>query len=204
MNMRVKTLTIAEAEAALKEGDSLLYVVNQTQPECMIMIPVRAEGAESVVTVPVTWAPFDLSTAAGKAAVLQSPGFRSFVARGFIKIVDTKSAEEMFRTSAVAQEELRRANDTIFKSTSGNADTGGSELVIKPKNGVRSKAETNTQTVQPRVMTLVNHVDSEEITSENASNLLANLSTLTVADRDYILANSQSPALREFAASLDL
>lgn len=200
---RVKTLSVSEAEMALKNGDSVLYVVNSTEPSCMIMVPMRADGAEAPpLIIPVTWAPFDLTTTAPKGQVLASPGFRGFVARGFVTIIDTASAEALFRNDKDAKNESLRANGTIHKAQSGIQSAGeNGELVIKRKNSTRTQSEVTG--ANTRVMSLVAQVDSQTLDAVNAQRLMDNM-PLTPLDKDFILANSQSAEMREWAAALDV
>lgn len=70
----VQILSLRELE---EQSDTSLFVVNNTQPRGEIIFNVTTgRGRDHTVIVPDTWIPFDLTTQAKKAEIVDSPDFR--------------------------------------------------------------------------------------------------------------------------------
>ena len=110
IKVKLQRLTVTQAE---KADDSQLFVLNKSNPRGNVNFVVVDSGQQKVsVQVPVTFIPVDLSTFATKADVLRNPNFRRLVARGFVHIVSSESAEEFLQDER-AQKEHNRIFDVL-------------------------------------------------------------------------------------------
>lgn len=111
-NTTVKPITLATYNE--RYGDDIvapMYVANRTEPRGNVAFSAKDDlGQPVAVVVPATFIPVDLTQQATKASLLQSTHLRRALRMNQLVIIDTKSAEEYLRTSAMAQAEMRNLN----------------------------------------------------------------------------------------------
>ncbi|QZE57436.1 hypothetical protein MPK71_gp227 [Erwinia phage pEa_SNUABM_1] len=111
-NTTVKPITLATYNE--RYGDDIvapMYVANRTEPRGNVAFSAKDDlGQPVAVVVPATFIPVDLTQQATKASLLQSTHLRRALRMNQLVIIDTKSAEEYLRTSALAQAEMRNLN----------------------------------------------------------------------------------------------
>lgn len=209
MMNQVARLTLRDAEEM--KGSSL-YVVNRSEPRGLIHLTVTsAKGRDHVVTIPDTWVPFDVSGYANKDDIIQSPSFRQAVSRGFILIVDTKSADDLFAENEQAQYELNRVHRSLGGNTAAESDfqtRTGMQAKQDEINRVAgtmvaaSDAEKSGATVSGAVLQIISRSNIEgddAMDPKEAVSLLLG-HTLTRADLEYIVNNSTQDSVKDFAA----
>ncbi len=187
---QVKSLTVSQAE---QSKDSALYVLNTAggkgQQKGLIHFSVtEGNGKTSVVSVPVTFIPFDLTGRATKRALLESPDFRTIVMKGLLKIISEADAEEMLK-SEEAQKEHRRLLD-IDHSSEIPESQQSSEV-----QSLKAEAAGN---IGGFAMSLAHTADGEE--EAICSNLRNNADVLTQAELKYIVDNSTFHKVKTLAA----
>lgn len=194
-------LTINQAEAKQRNGDSSLYVMNTSNPRGNLNLTIDgANGMRQTISVPITSIPYDITTLAIKTNILQAPEFRRVHAKGWIRIVDTDSAETLFSSNAKA----RAARDKLFDAVE---DTSGlSDIDLMRANATSSEDVSNKlpiSTIDPFVMNLVlrsneGNEDQDTLIHE----MSARVDILKIEELRYIVSNSNDASLKEAAAEL--
>jgi hypothetical protein len=193
---RLKLLTVQDAERALRDGDTMLYVLNTSNPRGNINMTIDgANGSRQTITIPITDIPVDLSVQSVKRFILESPEFRRTYARGFIKIVDSNEAESLFANDEKARQRQAKLYNSI--DMSGSTDV---EIMQAQDNKEAINKMPATQ-LDPFIVNLVirsNNGDEEADTL--IQELGARVDLLSLNDLQYIVSNSQSSELKETAA----
>lgn len=199
MSTKLPLLTIPQAEQKMREGDSMLYVLNTSNPRGNINMTIDSgNGSRQTITVPITDIPVDLSIQAVKRFILESPEFRRTHARGFVKIVDSAASEQLFATNEKArtkQAKLYQSLDLVPMSDMEIVQSTASEEV-------KNKMPVGNQ-VDPFVANLVLRSSAgQEDPDTLVQELSARTDIITVPDLQYIVSNSQLSELKEAAAEL--
>lgn len=191
---KLKLLTIREAE---KADDSQLYLLNRMNPIGNVNITVTTENGERrTVTLPIASCPIDATTQATKGSILANPDFRRIHARGGVQIVDTISAEDLFKTSERARNELER----IFtKIGDPSMDLGSPTISNIAKDSTIVDVNDN-ETVSPFVMNIIERAENNENLGILLSELDSRIDTLAMDELNYILTQSKEAKLKEWAA----
>lgn len=180
----LKTLSIAQSEA---EKNSALYLLNTSNPKGVLNFDTRDGAFVQTVSVPVTWIPFDATTASTKAAILSSPNFRKLVNMGFVKIVDTAEAEA-FLQNPDAQKEMQR----VFNMLQAGDATVQADAEFK------SKVDAESGNVSSATQNIA-HADFDE---ESAMvQIRNNEDEFTQHDWQYLSLHSKHPTVKEYAAA---
>lgn len=181
-----------------KTDDSSLYVLNvsdlpnkkniaQRQKGQIIFVVTNDNGTTDVVTVPYTWVPFDLSMQADKESILKCQTFKKLVASGSIKIMDTTEAEDYLDNEPGALDEFTKANQSL------------SGLVVDRTVEEKAMDAEPTVVINPMVMEVITAADDEYSEIDKLSALRSAESSLNVDDCEYILKNSDSEKIQQFA-----
>lgn len=193
MSNNLKLLTIREAESA---DDSQLFLLNRMKPVGNVNITVTTENGERrTVVLPVASCPVDATTQATKTSVLSNPDFRRIYAKGGVKIVDTDSAEQLFKNNPKAQEELNR----IFDIIDDNSSDLGSPTISDVAQDSTITSVSDTDTVSPFIMNLVNRSEQESAEAL-ISEMRSRLDQLADDELQYVVTQSSSAKLKEWAA----
>lgn len=180
--------TVAEAE---KAESSQLYVLNKSNPKGNVNFVVVDEAQQKIsVQVPVTYIPVDLTTFATKKDVLRNPNFRRLIARGFLHIVSTDSAEE-FLQEPRAQKEHNRIFDVL-------QDDNGLDA-FQPPVEQSVNASAPEAPVSQFVQNLVLRAASEDVDAL-ITELENKLDTLNTADIEYLQRNTSNQELRQWCS----
>lgn len=167
-----------------------MYVLNKSDPRGNINLVVRDMSGRNVgLQIPITFIPVDLSTFCVKQDVLRTPDFRRLWAKGFIHIVETKSAEEMLKDPK-AQEEYRR----IYEVLNDDRDLTFQAPVEESINAEPPKTEKPINTfIQNIVLRAAN-----EPTKMLIAELEGKLDTFSEADIAYLKENTTNAPLRSW------
>lgn len=182
-----ESMTLGELE---KSGSSSVWVLNNSNPKGNVNLTMNdGQGAQMVVTVPVTWIPVDLTTQATKSALLASPNFRRLLAVRMLILVSEDVASATMAQPAASKEAGRvysRVQDMV-----GAVDT-------MPKDAQRAVAESSG-VVSGMVMQLAagSEMDEEQV----LTTVQGQRSTMTQADLQYLAENSQFSRVKEYAAA---
>jgi FAD synthase len=201
----VQILSLRELE---EQSDTSLFVVNNTQPRGEIIFNVTTgRGRDHTVIVPDTWIPFDLTTQAKKAEIVDSPDFRRAVSQKYLLVVSTKSADEFIEKSEHSQTELQR----IFNKAGGQnniaANSVGSttkmQQIMQQSGGIAVAAEGTTgESISGAVIQIISRSNSEgdeKMDVKEAMSLLVGRS-LNGKELDYIIKNSIHADIKAFAS----
>jgi hypothetical protein len=193
---RLKLLTVQEAERSMRDGDSMLYVMNSSNPRGNINMTIDgANGTRQTITIPITDIPVDLSIQAVKRFILESPEFRRTFARGFLKIVSSEDAENLFANDDKARQRQAKLYNTIDMAAS-------TDLEIVQASGDSSVINKIPATqLDPFIVNLVIRSNQgEEEADALIQELGARADLLSLNDLQYVVANSQNSELKEQAA----
>lgn len=196
MSTKLTLLTVREAE---KAEDSQLFILNRIKPRGNINITVNVDGERRTVTMPIAGCPFDVTTMTTKKSMLSSPEFRRLHARGFVQIVDTDSAENLFATNAKAREELNRIYDSLGSGSDLGADVNP---VIPTENNVNIDNSTMTETdkVSPLIISVVARAKPDESPASLIQDMESQMDIIANDELQYIVAQSSNSDLKEWAA----
>jgi|JFJP01.1.fsa_nt_gi hypothetical protein len=190
MTLQAKLITIGQAE---QSPSSQVFVMNTSggngQQKGIINFTVtEGNGRATVVRIPVTFIPLDLTESATKNAILSSPDFRRLVSKGIISLIADKDAEALLNNEP-AQKEKRRLLDI---NHSLELDVNQQSVEVQSM-----KAEAAGQ-IGGFAMSLAHTIDGEE--DALCSNLRNNADVLTQAELKYIVDNSTFHKVKTLAA----
>ncbi len=151
-----------------------------TRDKGEILVPITdGNGEVKTMAIPLTFAPFDLTTLFDAEAIVKSSDFARLIASGNIVVLKEEIAKRLFEES----EDLRDERERV---SSGHAAT-----TYTPPKTLEEKAAN----VNPTVMRIVN----EERPEREKVLELKNISTLSRDDYEYIQDNSAGDTLKRFA-----
>jgi hypothetical protein len=133
MAAKLVPITLKQAEQDTKATS--LWVMNNTNPRGPINVNMPdGLGGVTIMVVPLTWIPVDLTTQAARDSLLKSPPFRRLVTSNLLSLVSDESAEA-FMENPEAKEEARKVYSYI--NNSGNLDVENSEAgkVLQESSG---------------------------------------------------------------------
>jgi hypothetical protein len=202
---RFKLLTFREAfsRAQDKADDPSLYVLN-TSPRGSAgrinLSIVGTNGQRTAVQVPREPGPIDVSLQAMKIDILNCPDFRRIVAAGYMKIVDSDSAEDFFLTP-----EGKKFSARINKISADEPEDELSLSEIAENNGVDMTGETELipKGVGPFTQNIVYRAtqDSEDVDAL-LSDLEAQADILNTAEIDFLMQRCTASEIKEWAATI--
>jgi len=188
----MKPITISQAE---KSDSSSVFVLNTsgakgTSKGIINLTIVEGNGRSTVVRIPVTFIPMDLTTQATKSAILMSPDFRRMVAQGIITVIEEADAVKMLSSDG-AQEEQRRIMNIDQQHQIQDSQTSTEVQAIM--------AEADGK-IGGFAMNIAHTADGDE--DAIASNLRNNADNLSKDELQYIVNNSQFHKVKGLAAEL--
>lgn len=195
--VKFKQITIREAE---QEQDSRLFVLNRTNPVANINMNITSENGErTVITIPISPCPVDMSNFIEKKSVLISPTFRKLVAGLHVALINTEQAAEFVENDPRGIRETAK----IFK-----ANNDGAEYINQTEEVETTFIGDNGETLSEKVGAGSSNMFIEGVVlrskSEEAQDLISELETridsLSVADIDYLINHSPAAAIKEWAA----
>lgn len=160
----MKQPTYITLDDAAKESNSALWVQNMTSSVedfaplgGDLVFNVRdSDGNGTLVTVPLTWVPIDISLEVSKNVLLKSSDMRKAWSRGLIKILDSDSANAIVE-SVDGQKEVERLESrrrAINMAVSSKGITGA-EVTVVGDTGIESETSTKSSEI------LVGNLDEE-------------------------------------------
>ena len=183
-------ITIAQAE---QSNSSSVWVLNSSgssgraKGNLHITI-VEGNGRATVVTVPNTRIPVDLTTQATKNALMQSPDFRRCVAAKVLTLIDDKTAEKLL-DNPDAQAEQRRLL---------NIDSAHQHETDIPELKALQAQESGK--IGPFALNLAHTEDGDE--DAIVANLKNNADNLSTEELQYVVNNSKFAKVKGAAAEL--
>jgi hypothetical protein len=149
----IKYITIEEAA---KEDSGALWVQNETssveeyapQGGDLIFNVRDADGAQNLVTIPLTWIPIDISLDASKAILLKSSDMRKAWSRGLIKIISAESALSVLEsTDAIREVERLEAKRRAISMAVSSKGITGAEVTVVGDTGLESENTVKTSEI---------------------------------------------------------
>jgi hypothetical protein len=126
-----------------EDENTQVYVLNNSDLNGLrnkgeIYIPIRthAAGDATIIKIPNTWIPIDLTTFVPRKALIDSAEFRRAVQNGIIRLINIATAEEVLHEPEAREEQqvlLMQSNFIDDEALQALADKGGpdSEIVRK-------------------------------------------------------------------------
>lgn len=189
----MKAVTIAQAEQS--KGSSV-WAINNTaaidQRQGVINVSVvEGTGRTSVVKLPITFIPVDLTMQATKRAILESPDFRRLVGGGFIKLISEQDAEKALE-SEEAKKEQRRLFNLITDELSPIQESAPKEV----KDILAASADEISGFA-------LNFAHTEDGNEDDMVTTLRNQgASLTTTELQYIVNNSKFARVKALAAEM--
>lgn len=185
IKVKLERQNVAQAE---KADSSQIYVLNKSNPRGNVNFVVVDSGQQKIsVQVPVTFIPVDLSTFATKEDVLRNPNFRRLVARGFVHIISSESAEE-FLQDPRAQKEYERIFDVLQEDN----DLSFQAPVEESVNAAPPKANEDVSQFVQNILLRA----AEENVDDLIVELETKLDTMNKKDVQYLMDNTSSSDLK--------
>jgi len=191
----LKKLTIAQAETSLRNDDTELYLLNKSNPSGNINMVITSNNSKVSLQVPVTWIPFDASMFCPKKDVLSNPDFRRVVAKGFLEIIDSAEAAALIAGNSRAQTELNKLLDINSKQT----DIADFNAPVDQQ--INAEPPKGADDINPFITNMVLRLSSDEQEEDLINELDSKEHTLSVADIQYLIANSVSANVKEWGAT---
>lgn len=189
IKVKLERQTVNQAE---KADSSQLFVLNKSNPRGNVNFVVVDNGQQKIsVQVPVTFVPIDLSVFATKEDVLRNPNFRRLVARGFLHIVSTDSAEEFLQ-----DERAQKEHNRIFDVLQDDNDLDFNAPVEEQVNAAPPKAEDQVSQFVQNILLRA----ADENVSDLITELEAKLDTMSTSDVQYLMDNTSSADLKSWCA----
>jgi hypothetical protein len=167
-----------------------IWAINNTNPRGIINISMPdGLGGTTIMTIPITWIPVDLTTQATKESLLKSPSFRRLVTAGNIGLIDEEQAEEIM-TSEGAKDEATRVYSIVQQV----------EMVPASNSPEVSKLKSEESgLVSGFAMNIIgmDEVDEDKILSM----IKGQEGILTSEDYTYIATNSTQTKVKEYCAA---
>ena len=181
-------LTIAQAEKV--EGSSI-FVLNKSNPKGNVNFVVTDMAQQKIsVQVPVTFVPVDLSMFATKEDVLRNPNFRRLIARNFLHIVTSESAEE-FLADPSATKEHNRIFD-VLQDDSSSLEASFNAPVSESVNATAPEAEGEVSQFVQNILLRAAAENIDDLIVE----LEGKLDTMSPEDVTYLLNNTSDAGLK--------
>lgn len=181
------TLKSIEAD----KSSSSLWVVNKTLPRGVVNISMPdGLGGTTVMEIPITWIPVDLTTQATKENLLKSPVFRRLVTSGSIGLIDEEQAEQIMDNGDARKEATR-----IYSAITTGADLGAGSGSANAE--VTKLTEEESGNISGFALNIVG-MDLEE--DQILTMVRGQEGALSTEDYKYIASNSTLIRVKEFCA----
>ena len=178
--------------------------VNSTGADVFITVYVGSQAAATILSVPLSWKPFNLTEQAPRQAVLGSQHFLRAISSGVLTLISKEEAQEILATpSAIKETErlsqlrsrveaaIRNPNADEFKLTIDGKDADGNEEGKKHSVSASFFDEGSVSTSFKAWVTKNNSLDVEE-----AINAARIRSEFSVEEMQYIMDNSTHSRIR--------
>lgn len=149
---------------------------------------VEANGRGTVVSIPVTFVPLDLTTLATKSALCMNPDFRRLVSNGLIGLISEEDAIRL-RSTQAAQTEIRRLQNV--NELQGVVET-------QQPAELQSMKQADAGSIGGLAMNIAHTEDGDE--DAVVANLRNNIDALSAEELKYIVTNSPMHKVKILAA----
>lgn len=194
MSKAIRSISVNEVEQAKSSSVWALNVSGgRGVSKGILNISVtEGNGRQTVIRVPVTDIPIDLTTQATKRALVESPDFRRLVSSGtYLKLIRDEDAASLLSTER-AQEEYRRL--LSLEQVSDDA------IQADAPTEVQSMMMEDAGNIGGFAMNIAHTADGNE--DDVVTNLRINAENLTTAELQYIVNTSTFPKVKALAAEL--
>lgn len=175
-------MTLNELE---KSDGSSVWIYNKSNPKGIItFLGDSGLGDKSLVTVPITWIPVDLSTQSTKKSLLSNAQFRRLVSGGMLELVSDKEAESILSTPEGQDENMR-----VFQLAAVGNAVNNIPQELKPNLEING--------VSGYILSIANDKDMNY--KDAIADIRRKADTLTKADYEYLENNAVSQELRDWA-----
>lgn len=192
MKVQAASLSISQCE---QSNESSVWVLNTSgangSSKGIINITItEGNGRATVVRVPVTAIPVDLTTQATKNALMMSPDFRRLVASGIVRLISDENAMKMLDNDTARAEQRRLLNiDLQHEIQSDNLPSEVQSMQAEAQGNIGGFALNIAHTSEG---------DEEAI----CANLRNNADSLSPEELQYIVNTSTMHKVKMAAAEL--
>lgn len=194
--VQFRAMTLRQVEL---EDDTRIYALNRSSENANININITLKNGErSLITLPFSPCPVDLSVFAPKEDLLAAPVFRRLVAGGYVVLVETEQADDFVLNDPRGIRETKR----IFKETAVineiSSDSVETEFAQADTRTEEEKAGAASSNIFVESI-LARATDPNEDVNDLISDLESRIHTLESKDVQYIVDNSENSDLKEWA-----
>ena len=187
MSAKFNFITLKQLE---QEKDSTaLWVVNRTNPRGDLNITMPdGLGGNTIIVIPVTWIPMDLTTQATRDSLVKSPIVRRLVTKGAIGIIDEDQAELIMEA-----EDAKEEADRVY---SVERSIASDPLLKSPE--IEKIEDEQSGKISGFAMNIV----GIELEEDKVLSMIRNQGdVLTKEDFEYIATNSVMGKVKEYCAA---
>lgn len=190
--MDYKALTVSQVE---QSQSTSVWAMNTSASKgtgkgIINLTITEGNGRSTVVRIPVTFIPVDLTTQATKSALTMSPDFRRLVASRIITLISDADAEKMLDNDKARAEQSRLLNIESLHEVDEQQQTAE----------VRSMMAEASGNIGGLALNIAHTTDGDE--EAVVANLRNNAEALTKDELKYIVDNSQMHKVKVLAADL--
>lgn len=178
--------------------------VNQTGADVFITVYVGNQAAATIISIPLSWKPFNLTEQAPRQAILGSQHFLRAISSGVLTLISKEEAQDTLATPQAIKETerlsqlrsrveaaIRNPNADEFKLTIDGKDSDGNEDGKKHSVSASFFDEGSVSTSFKAWVAKNNQLDVEE-----AINAARIRNEFSVEEMQYIMDNSTHSRIR--------
>lgn len=200
----MRRMTVMEA---LADKSPHLFIMNRVEEDPKLVagninLNVKSDdGGMTVIVIPATFIPVDMSLFISKANLLNNQAFRRLDASDKISIIHPDDAQNAIASNPRAQKEVKRILN--INSAHGGRTTDGPEMIeMKAREG--AAGDTNLaplQNVNPFAIGIVQRSSTEDV-ADLMADIESRAHSLEISDLEYIASHVEDASLKQFVVDL--
>ena len=201
----MRRMTVMEAMA---DPSPHLFIMNRVQEDPKLVagninLNVKSDdGGMTVIVIPSTFIPVDMSLFISKENLLKNQAFRRLDAADKISIIHPEDAQNAIASNPRAQKEVKRILN-INSAHGGRTNNDGPEMIeMKAREGASGDTDlTPLQNVNPFAIGIVKRAQTEDV-ADLMADIESRAHTLEISDLEYIASHVEDASLKTFIVDL--
>lgn len=197
----MRRMTVMEA---LADNSPHLYIMNRVAEDPKLVagninLNVKSDdGGMTVIVIPATFIPVDMSLFISKENLLKNQAFRRLDAANKISIINPEDAQNAIESNPRAKKEVLRILN-INSAHGGRTAGDGPEMIeMRPtKNGAGDTDLAPLQNINPFAIGIVQRSKTDDV-ADLMADIESRAHTLEVSDLEYIASNVEDATLKQF------
>lgn len=201
----MRRMTVMEAMA---DPSPHLFVMNRVEEDPKLVagninLNVKSDdGGMTVIVIPATFIPVDMSLFISKENLLKNQAFRRLDAADKISIIHPEDAQNAIASNPRAQKEVKRILN-INHAHGGRTTEGGPEMIEMRATsaGAGDTDLTPLQNVNPFAIGIVQRAQTEDV-ADLMADIESRAHSLEISDLEYIASHVEDASLKTFIVDL--